>query len=81
MKFLQQGVLVDVIEATSDIGVEDIFGFLTDIIEDGCDGIMAGASWTRIRSCSFQNVLPIPVRVQIWQDTAVRAARLFQAWG
>ena len=40
-------MLVDVIEASPDIGVEDIFGFLTDIIEDGCDGIVAGAPWTK----------------------------------
>ena len=51
LKFLHECRLVDVIEAPSNIGVEDLFGLLTNVEEDGCDSIVTGAERRESHSC------------------------------
>jgi hypothetical protein len=45
VELFKQGASVDSVEAFLDVGVEDVFGFESDVVEDGFYGIVSTAPW------------------------------------
>jgi hypothetical protein len=58
MEFGEEGVMIDAVEAFFDVSIQDIFGLFVDARVDGCDRIMAGASWSEAVAIRFELGFP-----------------------
>ena len=47
-----------VVEASGYVGIKDKFGFVSDGIEDGFDGVVAGAAWAKSVTVWLEACLP-----------------------
>ena len=63
--------MVDVVEGSFEIGIEDIFVLLLDRIEDGFDRIMTGTCLFGTRRNWVQIGLPTLAQGRVWRDVAV----------
>ena len=56
--FAEMRLLLDVVEARLQVGIEYKFRFESNAIEDGSDGIMTGSSWSESVAIAFKACLP-----------------------
>jgi hypothetical protein len=54
--------MVDIVEGSFQIGVQDIFVLLLDRIEEGFDSIVTGASWSEPVGIGFKASFPFGLK-------------------
>ena len=50
--------MVDVVEASLDIGIEHKFGFVSDALKDSSDRVVTRASWSKAVAVGFKDRFP-----------------------
>ena len=57
-QFSKQVVVVDVVEASNDIGVEHVLRLSVDMVEQGCDRIVRRTAWSEPVTVGLELGLP-----------------------